>query len=156
MRRTLSRSAFLGFLIAATLSAQGNVSGRWVLNKSKSDYGKIPAPDTLERTVVQRAATITIVGFQTGAAGDVSSNYTYYTDGRESTNKLQNGDSTGRARWEGVTLVIESSREVKGATLRQTERWTLSKDKKTLTVVNDIDVPSGKFQVKQVFDREAM
>lgn len=152
----MERAIWVGLLIALTLSAEPSVAGRWVLNKAKSEYGKVPAPDTLERTVVQHGPTVTIVGFQTGRAGDVNSNYTYYTDGRESNNRLQNGDSKGKAGWEGNVLVIVSTREVKGAIVRQTERWTVSKDRKTLTVASEIDAPAGKFQVRQVLDRTSV
>ena len=67
---------------------------------------------------------------QTGPQGDVTSNLTYTTDGKESVN----GDSKGTAQWIGDKLMIESSREFQGTTLKQKEIWTLSGDGKTLTV----------------------
>jgi hypothetical protein len=74
----------------------------------------------------------------------------YTTDGKESVN----GDSKGSAQWIGDKLMIESSREFQGATLKQKEIWTLSADGKTLTVDSHVSIPNGEFDVKQVFDRQ--
>jgi hypothetical protein len=69
------------------------------------------------------------------------------------TNKVQGGEAKGSAQWIGDKLMIESSREVQGATLTQKDIWTLSGDGKTLTIDSHVTLPNGEFDIKQVFEK---
>jgi len=131
-------------------AAGGNLSGVWKLNAAKSDYGKFPAPLSVTRKITHNDPKLVFSTTQTGPQGDVTSNLTYTTDGKESVN----GDSKGSAQWIGDKLMIESSREFQGATLKQKEIWTLSGDGKTLTVDSHVSIPNGEFDVKQVFEKQ--
>ena len=84
----------------------------------------------------------------------MTSNLAYTTDGKESVNKLANGESKGTAQWIGDKLIIESGREFQGTTLKQKDIWTMSGDGKTLTVDSHVSLPNGEFDVKQVFDKQ--
>jgi hypothetical protein len=139
------------FLLGGRVQAAGrNVSGVWKLNAAKSDYGKFPAPLSVTRRITHNDPKLVLSTTQTGPQGDVTSVLTYTTDGKESVN----GDSKGSAQWIGDKLMIESSREFQGATLKQKEIWTLSGDGKTLTVDSHVSIPNGEFDVKQVFDKQ--
>ena len=148
----------LSIFFAATfflLGVQGqaaarNLSGVWKLNGAKSDYGKFPAPLNVIRKIMHNDPKLVLSTTQTGPQGDVTSDLTYTTDGKESLN----GDSKGTALWIGDKLMIESSRQFQGATLKQKEIWTLSADGKTLTVDSHVSIPNGEFDVKQVFDKQ--
>ena len=131
-------------------AAGRNLSGVWKLNAAKSDYGKFPAPLSVTRKITHNDPRLVFSTTQTGPQGDVTSSLTYTTDGKE----VVNGDSKGVAQWIGDKLMIESSREFQGATLKQKEIWTLSGDGKTLTVDSHVSLPNGEFDVKQVFDRQ--
>ena len=56
----------------------------------------------------------------------MTSKLTYTTDGKESVNEVAGAQSKGTAQWIGGMLIIESSREFQGATLKQKEIWRLS------------------------------
>ena len=131
-------------------AAERDISGVWKLNGAKSNYGKFPAPLSVTRKITQNGPKLVLSTTQTGPQGDVTSSLTYTTDGKESVN----GDSKGSAQWIGDKLMIESSREFQGATLKQKEIWTLSADGKTLTVDSHVSIPNGEFDVKQVFDKQ--
>ena len=123
-------------------------------NFAKSNYGKFPAPLSMTRKIAHNGPKLILATTQKGAQGEVTSNLVYTTDGKESVNKSSlSGESKGTAQWIGEKLMIESSREFQGATLKQKEIWTLSADGKTLTMDSHVSIPNGEFDVKQVFDK---
>jgi len=140
--------------MGGSVQAALNLAGEWALNLSKSDYGRFPAPLSMTRTITQNGSTLTFHSVQKSAQGDVTSDFTYTTDGKESVNKVQGGESKGTAQWIGDKLMIESSREFQGVTLKQKDIWTLSPDGKTLTVDSHVTIPNGEFDVKQVLEKQ--
>ena len=144
MKRVLAMMAVMTMSMMAA-----DFSGSWMLNLSKSQYGQFPAPEVMMRTVKMAGTQLTMSTYQKGAQGEVKSELKYTTDGKPSVN----GANTGTARMEGENLIIESSREVQGAKLTQRDTWTLSADKKTLTVQSHIALPKGQFDAKQVFEK---
>ncbi len=141
-------------LTAAAAIAAPNLSGDWKLNAAKSNYGAFPAPQSVTRKITYSDPKLTMVTTQRGAQGDVTNTLNYTTDGKEVTNKLQTGESKGSAQWIGDKLMIESSREIQGAVLKQKEIWTISGDGKTITVDAHVSLPNGEFDVKQVFEKQ--
>lgn len=139
------------FWIAAVLPllAEPNFSGNWMLNVARSQFGEFPTPEVMTRSVQMLPGQIAMTTFQKGAQGEVTTALKYSLDGKPSTNDA----STGTARWNGNTLVIESSRIAQGTKLTQRDTWTLSPDGKTLTVQSHIKLPNGEFEVKQVFEK---
>ena len=101
------------------------------------------------RTIHHKDPALSMSTYQKGAQGEVTTELKYSTDGKPSIN----GESRGTAIWQGDTLVIESSREAQGAKLSQKDQWTLSPDGKTLTISTHVSLPSGEFDVKQVFEK---
>ena len=70
-------------------------------------------------------------------------------------NKTTNGDAKGTARWEGDTLIVESSQQNGPAEIKSREAWTLSADGKTLTILTHLSIPQqGEIDVKQVFEKQ--
>jgi hypothetical protein len=146
----------LAFGSLSTEAAQPapNLSGEWKLNPAKSFYGAFPAPQVMVRKVKHSDPSLAMSTYQKGAQGEVTSELNYTTDGKLSVNKMQGGEARGTAKWEGAKLVIESAREVQGATLKSRETWSLSADGKTLTIDGHVTLPQGEFDVKQVFDKQ--
>ena len=142
------------FIFGILAQAAPNLSGEWKLNVAKSNYGAFPAPQSMTRMIVHADPKLTVASVQKGVQGEVSSEYTYTTDGKPAVNKVQGGESKGSAQWIGDKLMIESERVFQGATLKQKEIWSLSADGKTLTVDAHVTIPNGEFDVKQVFERQ--
>jgi len=147
-------AAVASTLLAMVAQGAPNVTGDWKLNLGKSNYGLFPAPLSATRKIATNGAKLTMTTVQKGTQGQVTTELNYTTDGKESVNRLQTGESKGSAQWIGEKLMIDSSREISGTTLRQREIWTLSPDGKTLTIDAHISLPNGEFDVKQVFDRQ--
>jgi hypothetical protein len=158
---SVRRIAGLGALLASFFLMGGvavalspNFSGEWKLNLSRSNFGSFPAPLGITRTVKHEGAALTMTILQKGPQGEVSSQLAYTTDGKPVTNKMQGGDAKGSAQWIGDKLMIESSREIQGATLTQKDIWTLAPDGKTLTIDSRVTLPNGGFDIKQVFEKQ--
>jgi hypothetical protein len=141
------------FLPASALAAP-NLNGEWKLNVAKSQYGTMPPPVAVTRTIKQEGVSLSMSTFQKTAQREATSELKYTTDGKESVNKVTNGESKGSAFWAGDTLVIESSQQIQGAEIKSREIWTLSADGKTLTIATHLTLPQqGEFDVKQVFEK---
>lgn len=139
---------------APAKAAEPNLTGEWKLNLAKSDYGKFPTPINVVRKIAHNDPKLVFSTTQTGPQGDVTSKLAYTTDGSESVNEVAGGQSKGTAQWIGGMLIIESSREFQGATLKQKEIWRLSSDGKVLTIDSHVSIPNGEFDVKQVFEKQ--
>jgi hypothetical protein len=157
------KKSLILFVAAATVfllseapvrAANPNLSGEWKLNLTKSDYGKFPAPISVTRKIDDNGLKLVSTTTQKGTQGEVTSKLTYTMDGKESVNEVAGGQSKGTAQWIGGMLIIESSREFRGATLKQKEIWRLSSDGKVLTVDAHVSIPNGEFDVKQVFEKQ--
>jgi len=135
-------------------AAEPNLSGEWKLNLEKSDYGKLPTPISVTRKIDHTGSKLIFTTTQKGAQGEVTSKLAYTTDGKESVNEVAGGQSKGTAQWIGGMLIIESSREFQGVTLKQKEIWRLSSEDKVLTIDSHVSIPNGEFDVKQVFDKQ--
>lgn len=142
-------------LLAVNAVAAPNFTGAWRLNASKSVYGKVPAPSTMVRTILQDGNSLSMTTLQKGQQGEVTTDFKYTLDGKPVTNTTATGESKSVARWDGPHLVIETSRTVQGADLKSTETWDLSSDGKMLTIETHLTLPQqGEFVVKQVFDKQ--
>lgn len=155
-RRTLLTSLVIASALVVPISAfeKPNFSGAWKMNASKSDFGPMPAPDTLERKITHEDPSLKWSQTQSGQQGTATTEVAYTTDGKPSTNKTPRGEVTGVAKWDGDVLTINSKREVQGMEITQAERWTLSPDGKTLTITNKLTAPQGEFELKVVLEKQ--
>jgi hypothetical protein len=142
------------FLAASEAQAATNFSGEWKMNPGKSDFGPVPAPELLTRTIKHDDPLLEISTHQKGAQGESTTQLKYTTDGKECINKLPTGDAKGTAKWQGDNLVVESVREVQGNQIKAKETWTLSGGGKVLTILNHFSVPQGEFDLKYVFEKQ--
>lgn len=152
------RTLLVALIAAATttvLSAAGkpDFSGFWKLNASKSDFGPIPAPDKMERTITHADPSLKVKSVQVGQRGEVTTDATYKTDGSESTNDFRGTPVKSVAKWEGDKLTISYKRETPNGAVDIKELWSLSEDGKTMTVDLAITAPQGELAVKNVFDK---
>jgi hypothetical protein len=155
IRRSLLAISTLALFAGSMLSAQDkpNFSGTWKMDGAKSDFGPMPAPDKLVRTITHKDPDVEIKTTQSGQQGEVTSELKYKTDGTESVNKLRGQDVKSVVKWEGEKLVVKSKREVQGMEISITETWTMTEGK-VLTITNAIETPQGSFEAKIVLDKQ--
>ena len=64
----MTRALFMATLVALPLAAAPNLSGSWILNLAKSQYGQFPAPEVMMQTT-GRGSERRIAGGACGARG---------------------------------------------------------------------------------------
>lgn len=139
---------------AAFAADKPNLSGNWKLNAGKSDFGMMPAPDKMERTIEQNDPVVKITTNSSGPQGDNTNTITYKADGTESSNDLRGMVVKSVANWEGEKLIVKSKREVQGMEISVTETWSLGDAGKSLIILNNVSTPQGDFEVKIVMDKQ--
>jgi hypothetical protein len=151
----MRRLASALLLLACPAFAAPNLTGDWKLNLAKSQYGLLPAPLEVTRKIKLDGASLSMSTYQKSSQREATTELKYTTDGKVCTNKTANGESKGTARWEGATLMIESSQQNGPSEIKSREAWTLSSDGKTLTILTHLTIPQqGEIDVKQVFEKQ--
>jgi len=154
MRRLLT-CVYAGVLLASSAFAAPNLTGEWRLNLAKSQYGLLPAPIEVTRKINFDGRSLSMSTHQKTSQREATSELKYTTDGKPCINKTATGESTGTARWEGGTLIIESSQPNGAMEIKSREAWTLSSDGRTLTILTHLTIPQqGEIDVKQVFEKQ--
>ena len=147
-------AAALSLSVAGYAWAKPNFTGTWKINAAKSDFGPMPQPDKMERTITHDDPSLKYTTVQTTPNGEVTSDATYKTDGSDTTNKVRGMDVKGNAKWAGDALTISSKREFQGMEITQVESWTLAEGGKQLVINNKVNTPQGDFDLKFVFDKQ--
>ena len=142
------------FLLTSALFAKQDLTGVWNMVAEKSDFGAMPAPSKIERTIAHKDPSILIKTVQSGQNGEITTEYKYTTDGQEFTQTTRFGELKGTAAWEGEDLVVKTKRQVQGAEITTVERWSLGDGGKSLTVSAQINTPQGEFKYKIHFDKK--
>ena len=133
-------------------------SGTWTLDTAKSD----PAPQGRGGGGGGGAATLTIK--QTGTELSVMSEgrqgpqtLTYKLDGSESTNQMMGRGgaqpSKSTAKWDGSSLVIETTREFNGMSITTKEVRRLDNGGKEMKVETTTQTPKGEQKRKVVYTK---
>jgi hypothetical protein len=143
-------------LSAGSLLAQSkpNFSGEWKLVPAKSDFGMMPAPTSGVQKITHNDPELKVVATQTSDMGTDTTESSYTTDGKECVNKGRMGDVKSTLKWDGNALVIESKMDFQGNEIAITNRWTLSEDRKTLTVNMHFASAMGDGDARSVFEKQ--
>lgn len=158
MRRFVSVLFALATVAAVPVAAQSHpdLSGKWVLDASKSQGPMVPP--SMELTVTQTDKLLTIERSATGPAGATKTTLVYQLDGSMSKNTLgANGmsvDLNSTATWSGDTLVIDTTAPQMQGGMKQVERWAVEGGGKMLTVRGDISVAGQSASAKMVFTKQ--
>jgi hypothetical protein len=145
-------------LLATAAFAQGgnpaNFSGVWVLNKEKSDFGPLPAPDSATYTIRHDGANLALDADQDGTKKHLE----FITDGQEHvTESDQDSEIVTRVYWSGSKLVFDARRRPRPAhqtnPVSWTSKWSLSENRKVLTIDRQIATPEGPINQMAVFDK---
>lgn len=138
---------------AASMSAKPNLSGTWLLDTSKSEFGQMPAPESRTDTIDDKEPSIKITVNQTGGPmGATTFTLDLVTDGKQvATSTVFGNEAKSTAHWEGSSLVVNTQLTVQGNAATIVGKYNLSADGNTLTVMRDISGPMGQAQQKLVF-----
>jgi hypothetical protein len=144
-------AAVFGLLQA---QAKPNFSGTWNLNTGKSDFGPMPAPDTRTDRITHEDPELKDSYTQSGQMGEVTAEIKYSTDGKETTSSVRGNEIKCTARWDGDELVIAGKTSFNGADVTLADRWSLSADGKTLTILRHVNSPMGEIDQKIVLEKQ--
>jgi hypothetical protein len=133
-----------------------NLSGTWVLDVSKSDFGQIPRPasriDTIEDNQPSFKLTVNETG---GPMGDVNFTLNVVTDGKTVSNwTIFGSEAKSTAHWAGNTLVVETDANMQGQPVNLVSKYTRAPDGKTLTVDGHFSSAMGEGTTKLVFTKK--
>ena len=128
-----------------------NFTGEWTFNAAKSNFGAVPPPTVLTRSIKHDEPNLTIVENQVGALGEQLATRKYVTDGTPTSFETQGTTVPTSAKWDGTTLLIVSTVEALGLSFN--DKMSLSADGKTLTSVVRISSPQGDVEMTVLFDR---
>jgi hypothetical protein len=157
MKRVLLLAATMAVILPFVAHAQSkpDFSGTWTLDTAKSD----PAPAG-RGGGGGAAATLTIK--QTGTELSIMSEgrqgpqtMTYKLDGSESTNQVMGRGGAAAvksvAKWDGSSLVIETTREFNGTSITSKEVRKLDNGGKEMQVDTSTQTPNGEQKRKVIY-----
>ena len=133
-------------------AAKPNFSGQWKMNAAKSDFGALPAPTVLTRTITHAEPELTIEEEQESPIGNQKATRKYKTDGSPSSFESNGATVDSSAAWTDDVLVVNSKVDVVGLTFN--DRMSLSSDGKTLTSQVHVTSPMGDIDFTVVFDKQ--
>lgn len=141
---------------AAAPSPAPNLTGSWVLNLTKSDFGQIPPPTSQTDTIEHNEPSLKITVDQKGGAmGDATYTATLSTDGKETTSTGMGGaEVKSTAHWDGDSLVVVSKTSFQGSDFTIKDTYSLSTDGKVLTQITHVESGMGNFDAKDIFDKQ--
>lgn len=144
-------------LAVGTIQAQAksDFSGTWKIDAAKSDFGPMPAPDSITETIVHQDPSLKAnVATTGGMQGDMKYDVAYTTDGKECVNKVGDNEFKSTLNWDGDALVVETKGSFSGTDFTSKDRWSLSADGKTLTVTRHLSSAMGEADMKEVFAKQ--
>jgi len=170
MNRRTIMAGLLALGLGLTAVAATNLTGTWVLDKSKSDPMRMGGPRSggggprgdLNLTLVIRQSgndlqIIRKISMGADERPPVEQKFTL--DGKECTNPLggRGGTLTAKAKWNQDTLVIEGTQKMSTPNgdfdIDIKNEYSLSADGKTLTLVSTRSTPQGDTTTKQIFNK---
>lgn len=129
---------------------KADFSGEWKYNTDKSevpDNIRISVPELIKFSQEDNNLTAVLV------SGEKQSEMKYTLDGKEVKNKNSKGtELTSICKWDGDTIIIETTRPTSYGDFKTTEKLSLSKDGKTLTNVMTTNFTMGQ-ELKHVYDK---
>jgi len=150
-------------LVVAAAAAKADFSGKWVMDKAKSE-GVPPAMEQT-MTVTQTGDKIEFETKIVGPQGERVSKDSYTADGKETDFSPQGpqgamGKGKRIAKWsaDGAALEVSETATLDGPNgpdeVSATRKWSLSADGKTLTIEMTFSGEQGTRKTKRVFVKQ--
>lgn len=153
MSRTRALVLIAGIAGAAAGSARAqsvpNLSGTWVLDQSKSDFG--PAPAMARTEVIDHQEPKLVIK---RTIDGTEATLTYAVDGKPYPNTIGGTNATSTLAWDGPVLVMTTEVESPNGPATIVDRFSLSADGKTLTIDRSISVQQGTFSQTLVLAKQ--
>ena len=143
--------------VPATPTKSVNLSGSWVLDIARSDFGPgAKSTPRWRRDVIRhRGAVLQVRPQMVKVDGDTTHMaYTNRTDGKDAVNQVMNQPVHTTGKWQGSVLELVSNVRVMAATFLMTERWSLADAGRTLVIERESDSPLGKRRSRMLYHRE--
>ena len=125
---------FSAALLFAAQASRPNFSGRWELDKSRSDFGSLPPDDSAMELIEHQEPKLTITQVWRNAEGEHTVVWQLTTDGAENLTRMNEAEIASRTVWEGSNLVTDWRMKRGGRLSEGKYNRSLSEDRKTLTV----------------------
>lgn len=156
VRRASKLTAFFLFTMSFGAQAQTkpNLSGTWKMDPAKSTFGGGPAPKSRLDRISHNEPNLKDTITQDLRGRESTYDMNYSTDGSETSNSVNGTAVKSAAKWEGDELVIDTKGSIMGRSLKFHDRWSLSPDGKTLTLVRHLSNPMGESDQTIVFDKQ--
>lgn len=119
-------------LPAFAQTAKPNFSGRWELDKAKSDFGSGPVPKDEFLQIDQKGKTLEVTHTFVTPNGEFKNVVKLTTDGHPAINMIHGHEVTTRTHWQGDSLVTIMPDPEGGRQL--TETRTLAENGKVMTI----------------------
>jgi hypothetical protein len=153
--RAIFAMAMTLFALAVTAQDKPNFTGKWVLDRSKSEFAAMPVPESQTNTIEHKEPNITLTQTITGDSipgGQASTQRRWTTDGKENTNDLGQQQVKSKTKWEGNKLVTVTTLE--GGRGEIQDLWELTDNGKQLEVTRDFKGPQGQREQKLIFKKQ--
>lgn len=150
----MKRFFLLSALSALLLAAAPNFAGDWKLVPSKSDFGAFPAPSAMSQKVSHDEPSLKVSTKMATDNGDFDFDSTYTTDGKETTNQFGPNAMKSTAKWNANALLIDTKGQFGEGELTIKDKWELSADGKTLTMLRQFSSARGDMEQKLVFEKQ--
>jgi hypothetical protein len=128
-------------LLPAAAPPRPDFSGTWDMDASRSESAHQDVPiGPVSLVIRQTAAEITI---ETRRSGDPPETLVFRLDGTEKKNIGSGVVINAKSRWDGPKLVMETEREINGATVTTMQVFTMEAGGKEIVVRKTLTVQHG-------------
>ncbi len=140
--------------IAADTNGKPDITGDWTLNLGKSNFGKMPKPQSMTLKAMHKGEVLHSVQTTDDGQGPKSVEGDWFLDGKQHPvdPTAQGNKQTQMSRWQGNTLVAE--RRSDDGSYHETIRMALSSDGKTATEHISVKSPNGSNTSTLVWERK--
>ncbi len=148
--------AILAILAPGGASAQTvpNLSGTWVLQVDKSNYGGLQGPQSRTDVIEHREPKLTIRRTTVAGGQENQATLVYEIDGKPYKNMVGPTEITSTLRWEGNVLVSVTLAPGPQGEVTITDRYELSADGQTLTQLRTLSVQGQELMQTMVLARQ--
>lgn len=133
-RGMLCAAVLVALSCSAGAQTAPNFSGTWKMIAERSDFGTMPAPASLEQTVTHQDPQLRVKRTQIGDFGEWVNDFTFTTDGKPCRNMAGQIEINSNVRWQGPSLVFDSTMDFQGSAVKVQDIWSLSPDGSQLTI----------------------